>query len=76
MGAQFAGFDWSAHPLGPPAAWPPEWRSAVAVALTSRFPIVLWLGPQLHLVYNDSYIPPLDRKHPDALGAPGREVWA
>ena len=76
MGAQFAAFDWAAHPLGPPATWPPEWRSAVAVALTSRFPIVLWLGPQLHIVYNDGYIPMVGQKHPAALGAPGREVWA
>ena len=49
MGARFAAFDWSAHPLGAAASWPAEWRSAVAVALTSRFPIVLWLGPQMHL---------------------------
>lgn len=75
MGARFAAHDWAAHPLGPPAAWPPEWRSAVAVALTSRFPIVLWLGPQLHLVYNDAYIPLLERKHPWSFCAPGREVW-
>ncbi|HEU5354535.1 MAG TPA: SpoIIE family protein phosphatase [Actinocrinis sp.] len=76
VGARFEAFDWTGHPLGPPATWPPEWRSAVAVALTSRFPIVLWLGPQLHLIYNDTYAPFLDRKHPAALGKTGRQVWA
>lgn len=76
MGARFAAFDWAAHPLGPPAAWPPEVRSVVAVALASRFPTVLWLGDDLRLVYNDTYIPMLSEKHPAALGRPGREVWA
>jgi hypothetical protein len=76
MGRRFAEFAWEAHPLGPPSGWPVELRSMVAVALTSRFPIVLWLGRQdLYLVYNDAYIPVLGDKHPAALGRPGRQVW-
>ncbi|MEB4208504.1 ATP-binding protein [Mycobacterium sp. 94-17] len=76
MGRRFAEYDWDAHPLGPPDRWPAEFRTAVATALTSRFPIVLWLGPQdLFLVYNDAYISALADKHPAALGRPGREVW-
>lgn len=76
MGRRFAEFDWAAHPLGAPAGWPPDMRAAVAVALTSRFPIVLWLGArELFLVYNDAYIPILGDKHPEALGRAGREVW-
>lgn len=76
MGRRFAEFDWDAHPLGPPNQWPPEFRAAVATALTSRFPIVLWLGPQdLFLIYNDAYISALADKHPAALGRRGREVW-
>ena len=76
VGAYFAGVDWAGHPLGLPATWPPEWRSAVAVALASRFPVIVWLGPQLNIVYNDGYAPFLDRKHPAALGEAGRRVWA
>ncbi len=76
MGHRFAEFDWAAHPLGPPDRWPAEFRAAVVTALTSRFPIVLWLGTQdLFLVYNDAYISALADKHPSALGRPGREVW-
>ncbi|WP_232341741.1 hypothetical protein [Mycobacterium kansasii] len=76
MGRCFAEFDWAAHPLGPPADWSPEIRTAVAVALTSRFPIVLWLDPtELFLMYNDAYAHILGDKHPAALGAPGRQVW-
>ena len=68
MGRQFAEFDWAAHPLGSPEEWSAEVRSAVAVVLTSRFPIVLWLGTEdLFLVYNDAYIEILGDKHPAAL---------
>ncbi|OBF07132.1 histidine kinase [Mycobacterium sp. ACS4054] len=76
MGRRFAEFDWAAHPLGPPGQWPAEYRAAVVTALTSRFPIVLWLGTKdLFLIYNDAYIPLLADKHPAAVGRPGREVW-
>ncbi len=76
MGRRFAEFNWDAHPLGSPSGWPAELRAVVAVALTSRFPIVLWLGREdLHLMYNDTYIPMLGDKHPAALGRPGRQVW-
>ncbi len=76
MGRLFAEFDWAAHPLGSPQEWSAEVRSAVAVVLTSRFPIVLWLGAEdLFLVYNDAYIQILGDKHPAALGRRGRFVW-
>jgi signal transduction histidine kinase/CheY-like chemotaxis protein/anti-sigma regulatory factor (Ser/Thr protein kinase)/PAS domain-containing protein len=76
MGRLFEEFDWAAHPLGSPQEWSAEVRSAVAVVLTSRFPIALWLGAQdLFLVYNDAYIQILGDKHPDALGRRGQFVW-
>jgi signal transduction histidine kinase/serine phosphatase RsbU (regulator of sigma subunit)/FixJ family two-component response regulator len=75
MGARFAALDWRSHPLGEPSGWPPEWRTTVAVALTSRIPVVIWFGPELFLVYNDAYIAILGEKHPDALGRPGEQVW-
>ncbi|GGX60310.1 hypothetical protein GCM10010358_13580 [Streptomyces minutiscleroticus] len=75
MGTRFAEFDWSAHPLGAPSEWPAQWRDATATALTSRFPIVLWLGPELFLVYNNAYIQVLGDKHPAALGGAGERVW-
>jgi CheY-like chemotaxis protein/anti-sigma regulatory factor (Ser/Thr protein kinase) len=76
MGRRFADFDWTAHPLGPPQSWPVEVRSAVAMVLTSRFPIVLWLdAEELFLVYNDAYISILGDRHPQALGQRGQYAW-
>lgn len=76
MGRRFAAYDWSSHPLGSPSTWSDELRAAVAVGLTSRFPIVLWLGAgDLFLTYNDAYMSgPLGEKHPGALAKRGRDV--
>src|SRR5262245_58986551 len=76
MGGRVADFDWSETSLGPMEDWPASVRSLVRTTLTSRFPIVLWFGDDLTLVYNDGYLPMLGEKHPDALGRPGKEVWA
>src|SRR5258705_11939108 len=76
MGARMRAKDWSVTPLGPLETWPQSVKTAVSICLNSRFPIALWLGPELRLVYNDTYIPFLgDTKHPAMLGAPGREAW-
>jgi signal transduction histidine kinase/serine phosphatase RsbU (regulator of sigma subunit)/FixJ family two-component response regulator len=76
MGRRLVSFDWDSHPLGPLAEWPLEIRTVVAASLVSRFPVVLWIGEDLSLVYNDGYIPMLGEKHPGALGAPGSAVWS
>lgn len=76
LGALMRSKDWSATPLGPPESWSQSVRAAVSICLNSRFPILLWIGPELRLLYNDSYVPFLGpSKHPDMLGRPGREAW-
>jgi PAS domain S-box-containing protein len=67
--------DWSSTPLAPVEQWSPALRTAVRMALESPFPINLWCGPDLRLIYNDAYIRVLGAKHPRALGRPGSEVW-
>jgi hypothetical protein len=67
--------DWASGPLGDPREWPQSLRTAVGICLSSRFPILLWWGPELVMIYNDAYRPMLGQKHPRALGTPGREVW-
>jgi PAS domain S-box-containing protein len=76
LGALIRAKDWSATPLGRPEAWPWSVKVAVSLCLNSRVPILLWLGPELRILYNDAYIPFLgEAKHPAMLGAPGREAW-
>ena len=76
MGALMRSFDFSTTPLGPAIEWPQSLRSAVSICLNSRFPIVLYWGPQFISLYNDAYIPILGTKHPSALGQPFHIVWA
>src|SRR4051794_15605113 len=75
MGAAIRALDWARTPIGPLERWPPELRTAVDICLSSRFPILIWWGPQLVKLYNDDYARILGAKHPRALGRPGREVW-
>ena len=76
MGALMRGHDWSMSPLGEPTTWPPLLKSAVATCLASRFPMVVWWGPDLIMLYNDAWQPILgETKHPAGLGRPGRESW-
>ena len=68
--------DWSKTPLGPAEHWPQSLRTAVSILLTSRYSMWMGWGSDLTFLYNDSYRPTLGLKHPWALGAPAREVWA
>ncbi|HEY7285319.1 MAG TPA: ATP-binding protein, partial [Vicinamibacterales bacterium] len=77
MARRMRAFDWAATPLGPPDAWPMNLRVAVSVCLSSRFPMHVWWGPSLTLLYNDAYISFLGpSKHPTVLGRSGRDAWA
>ena len=76
MGALMRSMDWSQTPLGPVKDWPQSLRTAVSTCLHSRFPMMLFWGPELVKLYNDAYRPMLGSKHPQAMGRSGREVWA
>ncbi|MCU0680841.1 MAG: ATP-binding protein [Polyangiaceae bacterium] len=66
---------WHDTPLGPPEAWPEMLRSSLSICLGTRFPIAIYWGPSLALVYNDAWRPILGTKHPWGLGRGAREVW-
>jgi len=76
LAVRMRNFDWSTTPLGHPASWPQNLRGAVAICLTSRFPLFLWWGPSLTMLYNDASISFLGKaKHLAMLGRSGREAW-
>ena len=56
MGARMRAKDWSATPLSSADSWPQSVKTAVSICLNSRFPIVLWLGPErgMHKQHTDS----------------------
>ena len=76
MGERMRALDWSKTPLGPVKSWPQSLRSALSICLGSRFPIVIYWGADLAVLYNDAYAEILGKKHPWALGRACREVWS
>ncbi len=79
-GALMRSIRWEDTPLGPSRQWPRTLRTLVPIMLASRFAMRILWGPDLILLYNDTYRPVLGpRKHPAAMGRPVeesyRELW-
>ena len=76
MGARTRAFDWPATSIGAPETWPQSLRVTVRLILNTRHPMFIWWGPDLIQFYNDAYAETMGpERHPNALGAPGRECW-
>ncbi|MEO8662748.1 MAG: ATP-binding protein [Bryobacteraceae bacterium] len=77
MGSLIREYDWSAHPLGRPSAWPQSLKTAVSLILNSQHPMWIGWGKEISFLYNDAYLHVLGlAKHPRALGRPAAEVWS
>ncbi len=68
--------NWAKTKLGPLEKWPASLRTMIGVVLGSRFPMLIWWGPDLLHLYNDAYRPILRDKHPASLAAPAPIIWA
>ena len=76
LATRMRAFDWSQTPLGAVETWPQSLCTSVSICLQSRFPMLIWWGRELVMLYNDAYRPILGTsKHPYALGQRGRECW-
>ena len=67
--------DWASTPFGAIENWSEVLKLSVGLCLNSRFPLILWWGPELTMLYNDSYVGHLRGKHPRALARAGKDVW-
>jgi PAS domain S-box-containing protein len=77
MARRMRALDWSATLFGAVESWPESLRTSVSTCLNCAFPIILWWGPELAILYNDEYRAMLGpSKHPAALGQPGAKVWS
>ena len=74
MAQRMRAFPWAGSALGDPRTWSASLRTACRICLTSRFPMIVWWGPELRFLYNDAYLPLMGTKHP-ALGRRGETVW-
>lgn len=69
--------DWSQHVLGVPENWSISLRNAVAMVLSSKFPMILWWGSELIQFHNDASVPRLSGigKMQEA-GKPADDNWS
>jgi len=75
MDALLRRFDWSATSIGTPDTWPGTWRAALRMCLDSLVPMVVLLGEDFLMVYNDACVPVVGGKHPRCLGRPAATEW-
>ncbi|GAA4927933.1 hypothetical protein GCM10025331_09150 [Actinoplanes utahensis] len=68
-------FDWSGTSLGPITGWDPAVRAAVELVLASPVPMLLTVGEDCLVIYNDAYAEALDALHPVALGRPAARAF-
>jgi PAS domain S-box-containing protein len=69
-------FDWSSTPLGSIDSWSKELVTIVNLTLGSPSPARTMWGPDFILIYNDAYRAIPGPRHPAALGAPARTIYA
>ena len=75
MNERIRNFEWSKTSIGDPAGWKQSLWSVLSICLNSNFPIAIYWGEELCLLYNDAWSPIPGNKHPWALGRPAKEVW-
>jgi len=68
-------FDWSHNPLGPIPFWPESLRGGLRVIMASSTPMVMMVGREGVLIYNDAYADFAGNRHPDIFGMPVAEAW-
>lgn len=76
MGELMRAYNWTEHPLGEPEQWPHSLQTTIRLILNSAYPMFLWWSKDLYMFHNDRYLPALGKKHPKALGASARVMWA
>ena len=55
MAERMRRLDWTKTPLGPIELWPQSLKTSLSICLASRFPIVMYWGPEYVVLYNDAY---------------------
>ncbi len=71
----FNDHDWTQNPLGPVPEWPDGLKGAVRLVIVASTPMVMMVGEDGILIYNDAYARFAGQRHPAIFGMPAREAW-
>lgn len=75
MGKRISAFDWSKTPLGSIEQWPLSLKHVLMLVLGTAFPNIIFWGPKLIAIYNDSFKPMLGAKR-ESLGRTMPDVFS
>src|SRR5262245_65915392 len=75
MSERIRDYDWSRTALGSFGTWPQSLKTALKIALNTRYPIWMGWGRELVNFYNTAYIPVLGKRDELMYGASVSEVW-
>src|SRR5690554_5503432 len=68
-------YNWASNPLGPIPDWPESLKGAVRVMMAASTPMVMLIGPEGILVYNNAYALFAGTRHPAIFGMPAVDAW-
>ncbi|MBO9588326.1 PAS domain-containing protein [Devosia sp.] len=68
-------YDWTQNPLGPIPDWPDSLKGAVRLMMVASTPMVMLVGYQGILIYNNAYAVFAGQRHPAIFGMPALEAW-
>jgi len=68
-------YDWAQNSLGPIPDWPDSLKGAVRLMMVAATPMVMLVGPQAILIYNDAYARFAGQRHPAIFGMPTLDAW-
>ncbi|THH05145.1 hypothetical protein EW145_g5011 [Phellinidium pouzarii] len=69
-------YSWHLTPLGPRSSWSSSLRIAVSYIVANPYPLSVWWGPELVLLYNDAFKETSGYKHPAIFAEHGSVAWA
>jgi len=69
------GVDWSKTALGPRDIWSKYLDSLISVAFQSQTTDSIWLGRDLHIIYNKPYSALVGAEYAAKFGKPAKEIW-
>ncbi|MBJ3785214.1 PAS domain-containing protein [Devosia sediminis] len=71
----FNSHDWSSSSLGPIPGWSESLKGAVRTMIVASTPMVMLVGEEGNLLYNDAYARFAGNRHPHIFGMPALEAW-
>lgn len=67
--------DWQSSPLGPIPDWAESLKGAVRLMMAASTPMVMMVGPDGILLYNNGYAQFAGQRHPQIFGMPALAAW-